>query len=145
MSAAPSATWQNFIADPLAVRAIGPSEVQKSIGRRIEMRAADAATAPSRGQAPRADRRLVGAVLQQPKPLGLHADNAAPNSASRRRGDDAGDWHAAGNDGEIDGKFITAGQKLLGAVERVDDQKASSTRLALPSADSSEITGNARQ
>ena len=103
-----------------------PKRGQKSIGRRIEMRAAYSGDRAFAWPGPRADRlSLVGAVLQQSKPLGLHADNAAPDSAARRRGDDAGDWHAAGNDGEIDGKFITAGQELARAIKRVHDQETS--------------------
>ena len=143
MSAAPSATWQNLIADPLAVRAIGPSEVgseaRKASVALSKCERLTAATAPSRGQPRvRIGSSLIGAILQQPKSLGLHADNAAPDSAARRRGDDAGDRHAAGNDGEIDGKFITAGQELAGAIKRVDDQETSINAMVLASADSSE-------
>ena len=146
MSAAPSATWQNLIADPLAVRVDWSKRGQKSIGRRIEMRATYGGDRAFAWPGPRADRlSLIGAILQQPKPLGLHADNAAPNSAARGRGDDAGDWHAAGNDGEIDGKLITAGQELAGAIKRVHDQETSINTMALRVGKFLGKNGNARQ
>ena len=52
--------------------------------------------------------------------FGLAADNAAPQQAVRRRGDDAGNRHAARHDADIDGEFIAASEKLPGAVERID-------------------------
>src|SRR5689334_25287462 len=80
---------------------------------------------------PRADRlSLVGAILQQAKPLGLDADNAAPDSSACRRGNDAGDRYAAGDNGEIDGKFIAAGQELARAIKWIDDQETSIETIA---------------
>src|SRR5262249_15825771 len=93
---------------------------EKRIGRRIEMRAAHGRPPPFARPDPRADRlSLVGAILQQAKTLGLYPDDATPDPAARRRGDDARDRHAAGNDGEIDGKFIAAGQELPRTIEWV--------------------------
>ena len=149
MSAAPSATWQNLIADPLAVRAIGPSEAEvrpekhrssyrnaSDLRRRPRLRVAR----PACGSAEPGRRHP-----QQPKTLGLHADNTAPDSAAPRRGDDARDWHAAGNDGEIDGKFITAGQELSRAIKRVNDQEASIETIVLCVGRFLGDDGNARQ
>src|SRR6185437_12220316 len=68
---------------------------------------------------------LVGAIFQQPETHGLFANNAAPNLAAPRRGDDARNRHPAGDDSEIDGEFITAGKELTRAVEGIHDQEAS--------------------
>src|SRR6516164_9010142 len=67
---------------------------------------------------------LVGAIFQQPETLGLFANNAAPNLAAPRRGDDARYRHPAGDDSEIDGEFIAAGKELTRAVEGIHDQEA---------------------
>ena len=55
--------------------------------------------------------------------LGFAADHAAPQQSLRRRGDDAGDRNAVRHDGDVDGEFVAAGEKFLGAVERIDDQE----------------------
>ncbi len=124
MSAVPSATWQNLIAEPLALRVSGPSEARNASVAASRCERLTAATAPASGQ-----RRvwiacgIVGAVCQQPQPFGLLADNTAPNLAAFRRRNDAGDRHAARDNRQIDREFVAAGNKLARAVERIDNQE----------------------
>jgi len=81
------------------------------------------------GRRPRADEAAVIGLRRtgaepQPQPFGFAADDASPQQSLRRRGDDAGDRQAVRHDGDVDRELVAAGEKLLGAVERVDDHEA---------------------
>ena len=67
-----------------------------------------------------------GVVFAEPQlqPLGAAADRTAPQQTARRRGDNAGNRDATRDDADIDGELIAAGEKFLGAVERIDQDEA---------------------
>ena len=70
----------NLSAEPLAERVTGPSFARKASVAGSKCERLTAATGAFAWPCPRADRlSLVGAILQQAKPLGLDADNAAPD------------------------------------------------------------------
>jgi hypothetical protein len=63
------------------------------------------------------------AVLD-PDALGAAADQPPPDQAQRRRADDAEQRRSPGDEREIHGEFAAAGDELLGAVERIDQEEA---------------------
>ena len=58
------------------------------------------------------------------QPFGAAADQAAPDQSERRRADDAEQRRAVGDQREIDGELVAAGDEFLGAVERIDQEEA---------------------
>ena len=68
-------------------------------------------------------RRITGR-----QPFGAAADQPAPDQSERRRADDAEQRHAVGHQRQIDGELVAAGDKFLGAVQRIDQKEAAVIR-----------------
>ena len=62
------------------------------------------------------------------QPFGAAPDHAAPDQSERRRTDDAEQRHTVAHQREIDREFVAAGDKFLGAVERVDQEETAAIR-----------------
>ena len=115
---------------------VGPAVDEASVlGSPCERLTAAIQGSPASAAGPGADR--LGAPMlrrRQTHPLGAAADDAAPEQAERGRADDAEQRHALRHQREVDGELVAAGDELLGAVERVDQEEAVREMAASPAA-----------
>ena len=85
-------------------------------------------TAPSwlaaRRTCPGVNRFDLRLALAERQPFRAASDNAAPDQPERGRADDAEQRRPPGDEGQIDGEFVAAGDEFLGAVQGVDQEKA---------------------
>src|SRR5205814_5419768 len=63
-------------------------------------------------------------VVDHRQALGAVPDQPAPDQAQRRRADEAEQRLAVAHQCEVDRELVAAGDELLGAVERIDQEKA---------------------
>ena len=98
---------------------------EESFGRRIGMRTAHRGGEPLGGRHPGADdgRGARAGVIAEHEALGSLADDAAPEPALHRGRHHAEDSFAIGDQGEVDGEFVPAGDEFPRAVERVDQRE----------------------
>ena len=128
MSALPSATRPNFTAEPsVFVTASGrPSMKASVLASPCERLTAAIQGSPRVGQRAGAD-RLGSADASCRRTVRRSAPRPtmpAPEQPERGRADDAEQRHAFGHQREVDGEFVAAGDELLGAVERIDQEEA---------------------
>ena len=110
MSAAPSATRQNFSAEPHATGVDRREAFEEGRARRLVVRAAHRRDALAAGQA---RVRIATGSCGSPRrrnaqPFGAMARGAAPHQAERRRRDHADDRNAVAHQRDIDRVFVAA-------------------------------------
>ena len=136
MSAEPSATRQNLSEEPQDSIADGASFcISASVAASGCERLTSAIAA---GRGPNATvngLRRKRALAFDPKPFGAAADHTSPQPSAGRRGHHARDWSGGGDEGDVDCVFITTGDVLPGAVERVDQRKRAANLDRLPACD----------
>ena len=131
MSAPPSATRPSFTADPNISRtAPGLAAINASVlASPCERLTATVQGAPGAGclrvwigsGAP----SDVSPTLSRSAP---RAHQPAPDQSERRRADDAEQRRAVGHQREIDREFVAAGDKFLGAIQRIDQKETAGIR-----------------
>ncbi len=129
MSAPPSATRPNLTAEPSTSRiAPGLAAIKAS----VRLSPCERLTATIQGS-PRFGRGRVwigSATDRSPdrQPFRAAAHQPAPDKSERRCADNAEQRRPVGHQREIDRKLVAAGDKFLGAVERIDQEEAAAVR-----------------
>ena len=150
MSAPPSATRPNLTAEPSPA---GPRRAVPSMKASVLLSPCERLTATIQGS-PRGGKRAgtdrLGSGDAPPadrQPFGAAPDQPAPDQSQRRRADDAEQRRAVGHQREVDRELVAAGDELLGAVQRIDQEEAAAIRWLRQmrrSSDSAGISGASR-